>query len=154
MNMFIQIIPTCFTDAPVFDCRGRLLRVCHRYRDEDEWEVTRMDAPLFLGWDYYGSDPMTLEAGIRQRLNVCYWSQSSRFIVPAVEPLPSKFRVVFNRHGQFKFDVRVTASECSPVDVSVIIDLSLRKWDEPVVKLIPGGHTVRELGGTIPISTV
>jgi hypothetical protein len=152
MSMFIQIIPTCLTDAPVFECRGRLLRVCHRHGNDDDWEVTRMDAPLFLGWDYYGSGPMTLESGIRQRLNVCFWSQSLRFIIPAVEPLPSKFRVVFDNPGQFKFDIRVTAKDCAPVDVSLVVELGLRKWDDPVVKLVSGGHTVRELGGTIGIT--
>jgi hypothetical protein len=111
-----------------------------------------MDSPLFLDWDYYGSGPMTLESGIRQRLNVCFWSQSSRFIIPAVQPLPSKFRVVFNNPGQFKFDIRVTAKECAPVDVSLTVELGLRKWDDPVVKLVSGGHTIRELGGTIGIT--
>jgi predicted membrane metal-binding protein len=36
MNMFIQIIPTCLTEAPVIECRGRLLRVCHRRGNDDE----------------------------------------------------------------------------------------------------------------------
>ena len=155
MNLFIQIIPTCLSDALVYECRGRLLRVCHRYAEDDDWEVTRMDAPLFLGWDYYGSEPMTLEPGVRQRLNVCYWNNGSpRIIVPAVEPLPSKFGVVFDRLGQFKFDIRMTAKDCSPVDIAVIVQLDLREWNKPLVKLISGGHSVRELAETIRISEI
>jgi hypothetical protein len=154
MNMFIQIIPTCLSDALVYECRGRLLRVCHRHVDSDEWEVTRMDSPLFLEWDYYGSNAMMLEPGIRQRLNVCFWSSESRFIVPAVQPLPSKFRVVFDRLGEFKFDIRMTAKDCSPVNVALLVRLDLNKWDEPIVKLIAGGHSVRELRNTIRISEV
>jgi len=155
MNIFIQIIPACLSDALVYECRGRLQRVCHRYLEEDEWEVTRMDSPLFLEWDYYGSKPMTLEPGIRQRLNVCSWSKSRKFIVPAVKPLPSKFRIVFDRLGQFKFDIRVTAKDCKPVDVALIVQMDVTQaWDEPTVKLISGGHSVRELAGTIRISEV
>lgn len=155
MSTYIQIIPTCLSDALVYECRGRLLRVCHRYTENDEWEVTRMDSPLFLEWDYYGSKPMTLEPGIRQRLNVCFWSSESRFIVPAVKPLPSKFRVVFDSLGQFKFDIRMTAKDCSAVDVALIVQMDVsQKWDEPLVKLIRGGHSARELTGAIRISEV
>jgi hypothetical protein len=155
MNMFIQIIPTCTSDAPVYECRGRLLRVCHRYADTDDWEVTRMDSPLFLEWDYYKSLPMTLEPGIRQRLNVCYWSSESRFIIPSVDPLPSKFRVVFDRLGDFKFDIRMTARDCKPVDIALIVRIDVTQaWNEPIVKLISGGHSVRELSEAIRISQV
>lgn len=154
MNMFIQIIPTCLSDAFVYECRGRLLRVCHRHEEGDEWEVTRMDSPLFLEWDYYGSGAMTLEPGIRQRLNVCFWSSESRFIIPAVQPLPSKFRVVFDRLGEFKFDISMTAKDCRTINVSLLVRLDLNKWDEPIVKLLSGGHSVRELRNTIRISQV
>jgi hypothetical protein len=138
MNLFLQIIPECLNDAPVYECRGQLLRVCKRHSDSDEWVVTGMNAPLFLGWDYYGIIPFTLEPGIKRRLNVCWWNDSAMFIIPAVEPLPSKFKTVFNSTGTFKFDIRLTARDCLPVDVSVTVNLDARLWDKPTVSLIQG----------------
>jgi hypothetical protein len=138
MNLYVQIIPECLTDAPVHECRGRLLRVCKRHSDSGEWVVTGMNAPLFLGWDYYGIIPFTLEPGIKRRLNICWWGDRSMFIVPAVDPIPSKFKAVFNSSGTFKFDIRLTAKDCSPVDVSVTVNIDERLWDRPVVSLIQG----------------
>jgi hypothetical protein len=97
-----------------------------------------MNAPLFLEWDYYGIDPQTLEHGIDRRLNVCHWSSANNFIVPAVKPLPSKFRSVFDSSDTFKFDIKVTAKDCPSVNVSVTVNIALRKWDEPVIELIQG----------------
>jgi hypothetical protein len=140
MNLFVQIIPECLTDAPVHECRGQLLRVCKRYTDSEEWVVTGMNAPLFLGWDYYSIAPFTLEPGIKRRLNVCWWNDRSMFIIPSVEPLPSKFKTVFNSTGTFKFDIRLTAKDCSPVDVFVTVNLDARIWDKPLVSLIQGSR--------------
>ncbi len=153
MNMFIQIIPECLTEAPVYECRGRLLRVCRRFTDNSEWAITPMDAPLFLGWDYYGHGPFTLEPGINQRLNVCWWRSDQKFIIPSVEPLPSKFRVVFSSGDTYKFDIRITAKDCSPVDISVTVNLGLRKWDDPIVTLSEGGHSATKAGRVIGISS-
>jgi hypothetical protein len=137
-NLFIQIIPECLTDVPVHGCRGRLLQVGKRFEDGEDWRLTGMDSPLFLGWDYYGSGEFTLEPGIRQRLNICWWSNRSRFIIPAVDPLPSKFRNIFNDFESFKFDIRFTAEDCEPVDVAVIVSLRSREWNNPNISLIQG----------------
>jgi hypothetical protein len=154
MNMFIQIVPECLSDAPVLECSGRLLRVCKRHSDDEEWAVTNLNAPMYLGWDYYGCDPLTIHKGIEQRLNVCYWSSAHLFILPAITPMPSKVRVIFNSTGTFKFDIRITAKECEPVDVAVTVNLDSREWDKPVLKLIKGGHSVHEPTGIIRISEV
>jgi len=138
MNLYIQIIPECLTDAQVYECRGQLLRVWKRKSDADEWVLTGMDAPLFLGWDYYGIVPFTLEPGVKRRLNVCWWGDKSMFIIPAVEPIPSKFKTIFNSTGTFKFDIKLSAKDCAQVDVSVTVNLDARLWNKPVVSLIQG----------------
>ncbi len=138
-NLFIQIIPECMTESPVHECRGRLLLVSKRNSHENEWTATQMNSPLFLGWDYYGHGPFTLEPGIRQRLNVCWWSSVSHLIIPSVDPLPSKFRAVFGSGRIFKFDIRITAKDCPPVDVSVTVSLEGREWNKPIIELIQKG---------------
>jgi hypothetical protein len=137
-NLFVQIIPECLTDAPVHGCRARLLQVSKRFEESENWRVTSMDSPLFLDWDYYGSREFTLESGIRQRLNVCRWSNQLRMIIPCVDPLPSKFRNIFNDFETFKFDIRFTATDCEPVDVSVFVSLRNRQWNNPQISLIQG----------------
>ncbi len=37
-----------------------------------------------------------------------WWSSESQFIIPSVEPLPSKFRTIFSSGRIFKFDIRIT----------------------------------------------
>ncbi len=137
-NLFIQIIPECLSDAPVHGCRARVLQVSKRFEDDDEWQLTNMDSPLFLEWDYYGACEFTLEPGIRQRLNICWWSNRSRLIIPSVNPLPSKFRNVFNDLDTFKFDIRFTARDAEPVNVSVLVSLRNRGWNNPIISLIQG----------------
>lgn len=136
--LFIQIIPECLTDAPVHGCRARLLRVSKRSEDDGNWELTTMDAPLFLDWDYYGSGELPLEPGVRQKLNICSWSSASQLIVPSVHPLPLQFKTIFNERDTFKFDVRFTATDCEPVDVSVLVSLRNREWNNPQISLIQG----------------
>jgi hypothetical protein len=136
--LYVQIIPKCLTDAPVHECRGHLLRVSTRFSPEEKWKLTDMNSPIFLEWDYYGIPPQTLEPGIDRRLNVCHWSSANSFVVPAVNPLPSKFKSVFDSSDTFKFDIRVTAKDCASVDVSVTVNVTGRKWDDPVIELIQG----------------
>jgi hypothetical protein len=137
-NLFIQIIPECLSNAPVHGCRARLLQVSKRFEESENWRVTSMDSPLFLDWDYYGSREFTLEPGIRQRLNVCWWSNRFRMIIPCVAPLPSRFRNIFNDFETFKFYIRFTATDCEPVDISVLVSLRNREWNNPEISLIQG----------------
>ena len=141
MKLYVQIVPECTTEAPVEECQARLLRVWKRHMDNEEWSLTSMNAPLILGWDYYGHEPLTLQPGIQQRLDICYWSKDQVFIVPTVYPLPSKFRTVFNSIGTFKFDVRFTAKDCKPVDVSVTVCVDDCRWDKPHVSFFQGFAT-------------
>lgn len=141
-NIFLQVVPECVTDAPVFECRARLLLVS-KQDGHGQWVPTQMNSPLKLGWDYYGYEPLTLEPGIGQRLNICWWDNRFTAIVPAVEPMPSKWRRIIGR-GPFKFDIRVSAKECSPIDFSVTVNLHGRKWDNPEYELIKGVKQSRE----------
>jgi len=138
-NIFLQVLPECMTDAPVLECRARLLLVSQK-NGYGKWVPTEMNSPLKLGWDYYGYDPLTIEPGIGQRLNICWWDNRFTGIVPTVDPMPSKWRRIIGP-GPFKFDVRMSAKDCSPIDFSVTINLLGRKWDDPEYELIQGGNS-------------
>jgi hypothetical protein len=139
MKIYLQVLPECLTDAPVKKCHGRLLLVSQR-NNRGEWVPTEMNSPLKLGWDYYGYEPLTIEPGIGQRLNVCFWDNNATAIIPTVDPMPSKWRSIIGP-GPFKFDIRMTGKDCKPVDVSVTVNLLGRKWDEPEYALIQGAKS-------------
>ncbi|MGA7380739.1 MAG: hypothetical protein WBX03_07795, partial [Terriglobales bacterium] len=136
-SIFLQVLPECLTDAPVEDCHARLLLVS-RPDGYGKWIPTEMNSPLKLGWDYHDYEPLTIEPGIGQRLNVCWWDNHATAIIPTVNPMPSKWRTIIGP-GPFKFDIRMTGKDCAPVDFSVTINLLGRKWDDPEYALIQGG---------------
>jgi hypothetical protein len=135
-KIFLQVVPECITNAPVLECRARLLLVSKR-DGHGQWVPTQMNSPLKLVWDYYGYEPLTVEPGISQRLNICWWDNRFTAVVPTVDPMPSKWRGIIGP-GPFKFDIRVSARECSPIDFSVTVNLLGRKWDDPEYELIQG----------------
>jgi hypothetical protein len=134
--MYLQVLPECITDVPVKECHARLLLVS-KQNGHGQWVPTQMNSPLKLGWDYYGFDPLTIEPGIGQRLNVCFWDNKSTAVIPTVHPIPSKWRSIVGP-GPFKFDIRMIGEGCAPVDFSVTINLLGRKWDDPEYALITG----------------
>jgi hypothetical protein len=137
-KIYLQVVPECLSDAPVEGCHGTLLLVSTWNPATNRWIPTQMNAPLKLGWDYYGHDPLTLEPGIPQRLCVCFWGRGTA-IMPTVHPLPSKWLYMLGP-GPFKFDIRMRAKDCSPVDFSVTVNLLGRKWDDPEYELIQGNN--------------
>lgn len=137
-KIFLQVLPECLTDVPVFECRARLLLVS-KLDGNRNWAPTQMNSPLKLGWDYYGYEPLTIEPGIGQRLNICWWDNRLTAVVPTVEPMPSKIRRILGP-GPFKFDIRMSAKDCTPIDFSVTVNLLGRKWDDPQYALIQKGQ--------------
>lgn len=137
-KIFLQVLPECLTDVPVLECRARLLLVS-KLDGNRNWIPTQMNSPLKLGWDYYGYEPLPIEPGIGQRLNICSWDNHFTAVVPTVEPMPSKIRGILGP-GPFKFDIRMSAKDCTPIDFSVTVNLLGRKWDDPQYALIQKGQ--------------
>lgn len=135
-RLYVQILPRCTTGALVRGCRGHLLRVWKRFGDEDEWRPTAINEPLILEWSHYGFDAHDLEPQIDQRLNVCFRDDQHQFIQATVQPATYRWREVFNSVGTFKFDIRITADDCAPVDVSVTVNIDECEWNKPIVYLI------------------
>jgi hypothetical protein len=137
-RVFVQILPKCLTDAPVRKCQGHLLRVYRQLGNDPAWELTEMNEPLDLEWSYYGNTPRDLQPKIDQRLNICFWSDKYdgkyNIMHPAVFPVPQLASSVFLHVGPFKFDVRITAEDCAPVDLAVVVAMT-DSWNKPIVEL-------------------
>jgi hypothetical protein len=141
-RVYVQVLPKCLTEAPVSKCKGRLLRV---YKCEDEtkqWELTAMDEPVDLEWSIHGFNELTIQRGSEPRLNVCFIALSMyrkrlRQIVPTISPNLLRWVDVFDCDGIFKFDIKITAENCAPVDVFLTVSMpSDHASNDPMVTLL------------------
>lgn len=133
-RVYIQVLPTCLTEVPVSECRGHLLRVCKWSDAKNEWESTELNEPLNLAWSMHDASPLILQPGVGQRLNVC-WIDNYGHIVPDIPTgLPLRSASVFNSTDRFRFDIRVTARDCPPVDVFVVVQMG-NEWNRPLVSI-------------------
>ena len=150
-QVYVQVVPRCLSETPIRECKGHLLRVYIKYtHDEDKWEGPIFDEPVDLGWSIYGSASRTLEPNISQRLNVCFWNVSPgsfRIIIPATEPIPSRLLSALNSSGIFRFEIRVTAADCSAVNISVDVTLDGCELNKPIVSLMQGFTEDLDRGG-------
>jgi hypothetical protein len=138
-QVYVQVIPQCLTEAPVHECKGHLLRVYKKYSDGEDWQATAMNEPLDLIWSTKTSAPLTLQPGIDQRLNVCFRdSVHPARIMPATDFTPRLWNTVPNPTGIFRFEIRVTAKDCPPVDISVDVTFDGCEMEKPNVQLTQG----------------
>ena len=135
-SVFIQILPRCMTESPVEECRGHLLRVFRRLMDSDEWEATEMNESLPLEWSLSGYEAITIYPGVDKRLNICFRENQFDIIRPTVSPLPARWAEVFDIAATFRFDIRISAKDCAPIDVSVAVRTTGHEWNKPSVQII------------------
>jgi hypothetical protein len=138
--LVIHLVPECLTDSPVQECVAHILHVFKREADSKSWEPTAINEPLALTWSIYdNSDPRTLYPGVPSRLNLCSLDALSRINLMG-ERVPFRFMDVFDRWHTFRFDVRLSAKDCSPVDVHISVKPD-KTWC-PIVEMIPARFPV------------
>ena len=122
---YIHIVPECITDSPVAEVKGHLLRVWRKPEGGVEWLSTEVDEPAELVWSIFGNTlPRTLQPGVLTRLNICWISYINSTLLHLDGIYPLRWEHAFdNVSDTFKFDVRITAKDCSPVDVSVAVKM-------------------------------
>jgi len=137
-SIYVQLEPRCLTDAVVEHCQGHLLRILHKYPtgvvDSDKWEPTEMNESLILGWSLDKNSEATLRPGVPKRLNVFSVYSEERVIRPTVAVLPGRWFDVMTRQGSFRFEIRLTAKDCRPVDVALECEKG-GEWDRPHVRI-------------------
>jgi hypothetical protein len=133
----------------VRECKGYLLRVYKKHGEEENWQATALNEPLDLGWSIHGTSQRTLLPGIEQRLNVCFReNHPCARIMPATPDFtPMLWTSVPNPSGTFRFEIRVVAADCPPVDISVDVRFEGCDWEKPVVSLSQGF-----MNGIVPAS--
>ena len=107
---FVQLLPTCLTQAPVYECVAYLQKV--ERLNEDGWKDTALDKNLILNWA--GEQHPQSE----QPLNIFFIQHKTNQIVPCLPAnadIPSaKFDSIFRREPSgitaFRFYVQITYS--------------------------------------------
>lgn len=136
IHTFVQILPECTTELPINNCSGHLLRVCKRASPEAEWETTQLNQPRALLWSWYDKEEMSVRQGIEQYLNVCCIDSVLGTIRPWTNVSPASLKL--DCIDMFRFDIRITADDCPPVDVVVAVKME-DDLNKPTVKLFPKG---------------
>jgi hypothetical protein len=123
---YIQLLPVCTTDAPVENCRGRLLRVMEWNAEayQPYWAPTVLNEPLDLIWSNHDSQPLTLEPGVNQRLNLLAVGPNHAELQVSHEPLKAADVFVVDR--DFLFQVRLSGKDCPPADINVKVRFGQR----------------------------
>lgn len=121
--VMIQIELECLTQSPVNECQGHLLRVLKKSNDTEPWKSTAMDESLELPRSIHdNAQPFTLLPGVPVRLNLCMILESGRIQLVG-DRVPLRWAEVFNGTDIFKFDVSVTAKDCSTAEASVTVKM-------------------------------
>ncbi len=133
--VYVQLVPVCLTDSPVDNCAGFLLQIRKWIQDRGEWK-TEFDEPLPLGWSIYGEfSPVNLKPGVNHRLNVFWFLRDHGSFCLCNITTPLRIVDLFNRTDIFRFDIKLTATNCKSVDVCLQAKWG-DTWDRPLVEIV------------------
>lgn len=76
---FIQLVPACLTDSPIYDCVAFLQRV-EKLTAEGNWQETELDRNLILPWRKE-HHPQS-----EQMLNVFFIQHKTNQVIPCLQP--------------------------------------------------------------------
>jgi hypothetical protein len=124
-TLYVQLQPRCCTDVEITECRGHLVRVDMWVLDQ--WVNTGLNEAMLLEWSYGSDKPLTLFPGAENRLNLLLIHEIDPVVSPCVPMgMPLRARDAFRsakKGDVFRFDVKITAGNSVPVDISVKVTL-------------------------------
>jgi len=129
-RLYAQLLPRA--EAGIEACQGHLLCVWKWHSLNRCWFPTELNQPLDLIWSYHDSAPRNLLPGIYQWLNIFWISNLNQQVTLETNPIPVDSLSILNFTDTFRFDIRVTARNCEPVDISLRVRIGER-WDIPEV---------------------
>jgi hypothetical protein len=106
---FVQLLPICLTEAPLYECAAFLQRV-EKLTAEGKWEEVGIDRSLILKWE------KVQHPQAEQALNIFFIQHKANQVVLCLEnaDIPwHKFASIFGELGvtEFKFYVQLTFSD-------------------------------------------
>ena len=110
-RVFVQLLPECLTESPVYESVGYLQKVEKRV-GQDQWEETAIDKNLLLNW---GDDKVELHPKSERPLNIFFIQRDTGQIIPNLKrdaDIPSqKFDAALMNEPILRFYVQITCSD-------------------------------------------
>lgn len=134
---YIQLVVGCATEAPIEECRGRLLHVWRW--SGDDWKQIEPNRPLHLNWSPGVDEPISLSPGIPEFIDVLYISDHVSYIYFCSSWIPESAKTIdVGRPSVLKFEVAVTGRDAdshrSLPTLLVSFKISIQRW--PVIDSI------------------
>jgi len=114
---FVQLVPECLTDAPIYECAGYLQQVW-KISGKGEWIDTGLDKNLTLQWGNQKDRVVTQHPRSEHVLNVFYIWDGPWALIPCVNPdadiPPQRFVAIFGQEpaqAVYGFEIQITCSE-------------------------------------------
>jgi|GEM_PF-1581359 len=137
--IFVQIIPRCLTESPVYRCKATLISVWTMDQDS-KWKPTEFDEPDVLTWSKSGAiadEEATLEPRAERRINLCGSFSNQQFQIFSRTGIPRKASDI-KIPGKFRFFLAFSATDCSFIYAAVDIQFKNSNWDGLICTLHEG----------------
>jgi hypothetical protein len=132
--MYIQLILRCLTEAQISGCIAYLICI-YKENAESKWEATGQNETSIMNWSACEDNEITLEPKAERRLNVCHSMSINRTVFPDAKFLHQRAAADMQIPGKFSYDIKITAKDCKPKYVSLIVDFQDNQFDKPVCTL-------------------
>jgi hypothetical protein len=134
--LYIAVVPIACTEATIAGCRGWLSGIRRLGPDNETWEATSFTNRYILEWGAIGFDPVDINPGMRQALNIVRIPLANDRIFPCVHAWLNKDTHIFDdRNEIFRFDISVVGQNCPIVTCSLRIQMGT-VWNKPNVEEI------------------
>jgi hypothetical protein len=108
---FVQLLPECLTESPVYECVAYLQRI-ERQIGENQWEEIALDKNLVLGWS---EEKVELHPEAEKPLNVFFISHNTNQLIPSLKQdadIPwERFDALLMGEPILRFYVQITCSD-------------------------------------------
>lgn len=109
---FIQLLPECLTESPVYECVGYLQHIDKPTAGGGGWEETALDRNLVLNW---GEGRVELHPRSEKPLNIFFIQHHANQIIPNLGPTADipwqRFDALLMREPILRFYVQITCSD-------------------------------------------
>ena len=127
---YIQLVMACATEAPIEECKGRLL---HVWRWSDSWEEIQPNQPLRLNWSPGKDEPQPLFPGIPQLIDVFFISDRDPHISFCSDWVPQRAKTIsVEQPSLLKFEVAVTGKDAdshkSLPTLLILFKVDIQRW--------------------------
>jgi len=123
-HRYLQILPCPIAEESIEGCQGYLLRIMRW--NGNGWSPTEFDHAMGLAWSFQrqwdNPETRTLYLGVEQAINILFITSAFGM---GVQTVPQNFAIKTLSAGTFRFDLRVVARGCPPIDLNLKIDFGI-----------------------------